>query len=209
MFSIVFWGGLNKGLEAAENRIARVERICESAILPGRPGSINVGKAQMLISRINKRCGYTMMEMMVILVIVGVISAMAVPGFLMVMPRLKLRADARANLNYLRIARSKAVAENRQFGVYFDSGARQAVLFADISNPANATYEDGADSVIERSQVMSQGINYDASSFAGDCVVFYPSGSASVSGSIQVKDAYQGRLYTISVLASTGRATLQ
>jgi len=161
------------------------------------------------MGRIRKKSGYTMMEMMVILVIVGVISAMAVPGFLLMMPRLKLRADARANLNYLRIARSKAVAENRQFGVYFDSGARRAILFADTNNPIAATYDDGADSVIEQTEVLSQGITYDASSFAGDCVVFYPTGSASASGSIQVLDAANGRSYTLSVLASTGRATMQ
>lgn len=163
----------------------------------------------MMKMRIKNIAGYSMMEMMTVIVIVGILSAMAVPGFLAVMPRLKLRADARTNLNYLRLARSKAVAENRQFGVYFDSGARQVVLFADIANPANATYDDGADSVIQRSDVLSQGIAYDASSFAGDCVVFFPTGSASATGSIQVKDTYHGRQYTLSVLASTGRATMQ
>ncbi len=177
---------------------------------PVQPTGIKTtGKAHMFSGRIGKKSGYTMMEMMVILVIVGVISAMAVPGFLLMMPRLKLRADARANLNYLRIARSKAVAENRQFGVFFDSGTRQAILFADINDPASAMYDDGADSVIERTEVLSQNVIYDASTFTGDCVVFYPSGSASASGSIQVLDSANGRSYTLSVLASTGRSTMQ
>jgi Tfp pilus assembly protein FimT len=156
-----------------------------------------------------KMAGYTMMEMMIILVIVGILSAMAVPSFLSMMPRMKLKADARNNINYLRIARSRAVAENAQYGVYFDSGQRKFRFFKDTYEPEDAIYDDGQDSVIETSKAMHAGINYGSSTFANSCVVFYPSGSASVSGSIEIDDSESGKTYTISVLASTGKVSLQ
>jgi prepilin-type N-terminal cleavage/methylation domain-containing protein len=155
------------------------------------------------------RAGYTLMEMMIILVIVGVLASMAVPGFMTMMPRMRLKSDARNNINYLRRARAKSVAENSQYGIYFDSGDRKFILFKDTYEPENTAYDDGQDSIIETSNVMYSGVNYGTSTFAGNCVVFFPSGSASTTGSINILNSTVGKTYTVSVLASTGKVSLQ
>lgn len=152
--------------------------------------------------------GFTMIEMMIIIVIIGIVAAMAVPSFLRTMPRLEARSTARNILNYARLARSKAVAERCQFGVYIDINNARYVLFKDTINPAQETYNEG-DSVVAGPEIIDPDISLSASTFSNNCVVFLPTGGASESGSYTVSTADGAFSYTVSVLSATGRSRMQ
>lgn len=158
--------------------------------------------------RIFGRTGYTMIELMSVIAVIGILSAMAVPVFLRMTPRLNLKSDARTSLNYLRLARSRAVAENGQYGIYFDAGNHRLIFFHDTNLPAAATYEVGQDSIIDSTVVLHNHVAYNTISFAGNTVVFFPSGAASESGTVTLNHTETTRTYTINVLAATGRVTL-
>jgi prepilin-type N-terminal cleavage/methylation domain-containing protein len=155
------------------------------------------------------RNGFTIIELMSVVVIMGVLAAMAIPTFVGMVPRLNLKSDARTNLNYLRTARSRAVSENSQYGVFFDISRNRLILFKDTNNPANTIYTAGQDSVMDSSAVLHRGIAYNSVTFTGNSVVFLSSGSASSSGSLILRQSATSKTYTINVLASTGRVTLQ
>lgn len=148
-----------------------------------------------------------MLEMMIIVVIIGIVAAMAVPSFFSGMPRLKARTEARNVLNMMRLARSKSITEGAQYGVYIDVDNKSYVLFKDISNPATMTYEV-ADSVVSGPLTIPTDV-VPNSSFTGDAVVFMSTGRASQSGTFTFDIPGGGALYTVSVLASTGRSKLQ
>jgi prepilin-type N-terminal cleavage/methylation domain-containing protein len=158
--------------------------------------------------RILKCGGYTIIELMSVIVVIGVLAAMAVPVFVRMAPRLNLKSDARTSLNYLRLARSRAVAENGQYGIFFDTANDRMIFFHDTNSPVTASYEVGLDSVIDSSAVLHNNVAYNTVSFAGNSVVFLPSGAASTSGTVTLNHTETTRIYTISVLAATGRVTL-
>lgn len=162
----------------------------------------------MASKKLHKGNGYTIIELMSVVVVIGILAAMAVPVFVRMAPRLNLKSDARTSLNYLRLARSKAVAENGQYGIFFDTGNRRLILFRDSNLPAAATYESGQDSVIDSSIVLHNNVSFNSVSFAGNTVVFFPSGAASASGTVTLNHTETTRVYTINVLAATGRSTL-
>jgi prepilin-type N-terminal cleavage/methylation domain-containing protein len=152
--------------------------------------------------------GYTMIELMSVVAMIGILAAMAVPVFLSMTPRLNLKSDARNSLNYLRLARSRAVAENSQYGVFFDAGNDRLIYFMDTNDPASAIYDAGQDSVLDSTITLHHGVSYNSVSFASNSVVFLPNGSASESGTIVLDHAETSRTYTINVLASTGKVSL-
>lgn len=160
------------------------------------------------ISGRNRTLGFTMLEMMIIVVIIGIAAAMAAPTFFAGIPKLKARTEARNVLNLVRLARSSSISNGAQYGVYVDIANRQYLFFKDILNPANMIYEPG-DSIISGPEPIPVDVAVLSSSFAGNSVVFLPTGRASQSGNFTFDISGGGALYTVSVLASTGRSKLQ
>ncbi len=148
-----------------------------------------------------------MLEMMIIVVIIGIAAALAAPTFFSAGPRIKARTEARNILNMVRLARSKAISDGAQYGVYLDTGNRRYLLFKNTSNPSMMSY-DTSDSLVSGPVSYSTDLTAN-SSFTGDAVVFISTGRASQSGNFTVDITGGGALYAISILASTGRSKLQ
>jgi prepilin-type N-terminal cleavage/methylation domain-containing protein len=152
--------------------------------------------------------GFTLIEMAIVCVLIGVLAAMAIPMFSRMIPRIKTRAEARNILNFIRIARSRAIAENTQYGVYFDTNARQYLIFKDKVDPSLMTYATG-DSIVGSAVDVDPSVVYTAVNFANNCIVMMPTGAASQSGTISVNSSANDSPFTISVLAATGKTKLQ
>lgn len=152
--------------------------------------------------------GFTMLELMIIVVIIGLVAAMAVPTFYKGMPKLKARTEARNVLNLVRLARSKAISEGTQYGVYINTANKQYLLFKDTLNPTSKTYEIG-DLVSSGPINIERDVLISALNFTNGSVVFLPTGEASQSGSVTFNISGGGAPYSVSVLASTGKSKLQ
>jgi prepilin-type N-terminal cleavage/methylation domain-containing protein len=157
----------------------------------------------------NKRsAGFTMIELAIVAVLIGIMAAMAVPLFTRTIPRIKTHAEARSILNSIRIARSRAVAENAQFGVYIDITGRSYTLFKDIVDPSAMTFNNG-DSIIAGPNILDNAVVYSGTTFANGTVVMLPTGAASQSGNVGVNSDQNDAPFTISVLAATGKTKIQ
>ena len=66
----------------------------------------------------NKK-GYTLIEMMVVVAIIGVLSAMAVPTYISYLPHLRLNSAVRDLISYARSARSQATITGRNTQLNF------------------------------------------------------------------------------------------
>jgi len=149
------------------------------------------------------------MELVIVAVVIGVMAALAVPSFLNFTSKLEAKATARDIVSALRLARSRAISERVQYGVYFNAGAKQFTLFKDKVNPGSWEYEPLAgDSLVSRVD-LEPDVNYGGNTFPSTTVVFTPAGGASSSGNLKIYSTSRGSdtLY-INVLASTGRIKL-
>ncbi len=160
-------------------------------------------------NKLNNNAGFTLIEAMIVVVIIGIFASMAGPSFTNYIPKMKLRADAREKTNYLRQARSRAISENSQYGVYFDDGSHEIVFFKDLVNPEMATYDEGGDSLVIDPVACETNVIFNNNTFTNGAVVFFSNGSASSSGQIDLEDSETGDSFTIDVLASTGRIKLR
>lgn len=151
--------------------------------------------------------GFTMIEVLTVVAIVGIVAALAAPDFLASMRTMRLRADARDQVSYLRLARSSAVTESGNVGVYVDTTSQAMTLFYDLNG--NNILDTG-DSTLLGPISVSSDIRYRSCSFPNQTLVFRPNGSASASGAVELASrADSTRSYTIEVLASTGRVKLR
>jgi len=156
----------------------------------------------------NRRRGFTLIELMVVVVTIGILAAMAGPMFARIVPRLKTRGEARNMLNMIRTAKSRAISENSQYGVYFDINNRSYTLFKDTVNPANASYDNG-DSIVSGPVNLDPNAVYVSTSLTNNCIVMLPTGAASQSGNLIVNSSRGDSRITLSILAATGKSKLQ
>src|SRR5689334_10103049 len=84
------------------------------------PTSARAARARTETSRDGIGGGFTLLELLVVLAILGLTVALAVPVFHRVMPGLELKATARSVAAALREARGLAVSSNREVAVTID-----------------------------------------------------------------------------------------
>lgn len=152
--------------------------------------------------------GITIMELLIVAVIIGITATLAIPRFGQVVRKLKLKNAGRDMTSSLRLARSNAVSQRSQFGVYFNLYDGEYVLFKDLANLGSFTYDAGSDSDAV-TRTLPTKVNFGYTSFPNFAVVFKPDGSASSSGLVELYtcEDYHGS-YTVDVLGSTGRVKL-
>jgi len=150
--------------------------------------------------------GVTLMEMMIILVIIGVMAAMAVPQWLEAMPRLRAQSEAREVVSTLRTARSLSISRKELFGVSFSPSDNLYKTFINRETPGTPSWTPG-DSLVD-STCVGREVALASQTFPTSAVVFNPDGSASASGAIALVSGDSTVTFTIDVLASTGRIRL-
>jgi len=159
-----------------------------------------------MMSKGNTVSGFTMIEALTVVAIIGIVAALVAPDFFASMRSMRLGAAARDHVSYLRLARSTAVNESETVGAYVDTSSHSLRLFYDLNGD---NLLDDADSVFFGPIRMNSEVRYYSCSFPNQTLVFRPNGSASASGILEVSSPCgSGKLYTIEVLASTGRVKL-
>ena len=71
----------------------------------------------------HKNSGFTLMELVVVMAIIGALAALAVPAYIDWLPRYRAKKAAMELSGQLHSVKMKAIKENRTLGVYFDSGS--------------------------------------------------------------------------------------
>ncbi len=138
--------------------------------------------------------GFTLVELLVVLVIMGLITAIAVPHFGRLAPRLEARATAREVVSVLRSARGLAIRDNREVAVVVDLDDRFMAIDAD------RRLEFGSRMGVRLLTGTAELIDGDSGR-----IRFYPDGT-STGGRVTVSD--DGRDYDVRIDWLTGRVTL-
>jgi Tfp pilus assembly protein FimT len=172
-------------------------------------GEQNIKQGGLGMKALKNRKGITLVELMVIVVIIGIIAAMAVPRFSTAISRLQFRNSARNIVSKMRLARSNAISNKQPFGVSVDPDTRTLTLFMDNQNPSMNLYENG-DSVLSVDTLPSDFV-YLATDFGSSAIIYRPNGSASNTGNVWFVSYTEGdavNVGSVEILAATGRTKM-
>jgi prepilin-type N-terminal cleavage/methylation domain-containing protein len=150
--------------------------------------------------------GFTLMELMVVLVIFGIVTAVALPGLNKFLRSVEISGTVDREAATLRIIRQRAVTENNNYVAVL--GANDNILWWDDDNNdgvKNNTEKTGQNMPIPSWITVT---NDPGNTFASDTLTFYPNGSASESGTLIFSNA-DGYQKTLSVIRPTGMVTAQ
>ncbi len=98
---------------------------------------------KMMKRKLGSARGITIIEMMITAVIIGLVAAAAVPRMQIAYERMKFKKANKSVNSTLRLARSMAITDKEQYGVFFDGDSKQVVLFKDVVSPGAYMYEAG------------------------------------------------------------------
>jgi prepilin-type N-terminal cleavage/methylation domain-containing protein len=160
-----------------------------------------------MTKKIDSKQGFTLIELMITVVIIGVVAGMAAPSFQTAWERQRFQGGNKEIVSKLRAARSFAVSSKEPHGIHFDTEAKVYTLFRDVANPGDNTFESG-DSVISADTLPVE-FTYLSTFFENDVIMFKANGSADFTGDGTFITAAETdnliAYYSTNVLASTGR----
>jgi type IV fimbrial biogenesis protein FimT len=90
--------------------------------------------------------GFTMIEVLIVIVILAILMTIAIPGFSRWLPNYRLKGAARDLYSNLQLAKASAIKERAEWAVVFNAGSYQIV-----SGGANRVYDAGGDDAEHKS----------------------------------------------------------
>lgn len=158
--------------------------------------------------KLNSNSGFTLIELMITVVIIGLVSAMAVPRFARAYERMTFRSANREISSTIRLARSMAISNKDVFGVHFNNESKVISLFKkDDTSTLLDTYES-TDSLIRADTVYGI-FDMITTDLANNAISFRPNGSAVFTGGGNIVTLTSNEdligINQFNILASTGR----
>jgi len=157
--------------------------------------------------------GFTLFELMVVILIVGLISALVMPRMAATLPGVQLKSTARAVAASLRYARSKAVYESTPYMAVFDS-AQNFLAVEPVERPMdsaelNDLRETLNSSGLEKVYEFPDGIEFRVLNNSGNAedtelfpVLFFPRGDST--GGRIVLENLRRRQFAVTIDPITG-----
>jgi type IV fimbrial biogenesis protein FimT len=141
-----------------------------------------------------RQAGHTILELTVTLVVIGIVSALAVPSFASLNSRIKIRCATQEIASELRLARQLAMTHRGRVRLSFDFEQQALVSqFADNGRMHHVYRYGGKGIVVEEPS-------------AGPEILFHPSGRSATGTTIRLQGR-DGRSATVTV-GLTGRVSV-
>jgi type IV fimbrial biogenesis protein FimU len=148
-------------------------------------------RAGLFMKTFNKT-GFTLVELMIVLAIVAILSAIALLNFQTYTASRRLNGAAREVYGHLMAIRTQAISENKWIALNIDSN-HQYTMFRD--NNKNGTVDTGESITIKDLHPTYHDVTFSTS--LGTVIVFYPNGTGST-GTLGLTGSTGSKSITIS-----------
>jgi Tfp pilus assembly protein FimT len=152
--------------------------------------------------------GFTLLQTLIVIIIIGIISAIAVPNMTVMLKSYRLKSAANELASTIQLARVTAISQNANSVLNFNAGDQSYLAFSDTGDGGGTT-NDGVQSgteptikTVNISNAYKNQVTLAAPSF-GNTVVFSSQGTCNPNGSITLQSSGGESL---QVILSTGGA---
>ena len=159
------------------------------------------------------QAGFTIAELIMVLVIFSILAAIALPGYLSWLPNYRLKSAARDLVSNMRKARMQAVKENGNIVVRFDDSINPGFYYFDTNNDAAFTAGENRIDFSTYKSGVDYGTGNAASNWKGNnCTqptsITYNSRGSSNTGTIYIHNQDNDICYALSI-SPTGSTKLR
>ncbi len=163
-----------------------------------------------------RECGMSLIELLMVIVILGIMAAVAIPTFSVWMPSYRLKTAARDIYSDLQLAKLKAIRSNGDYAVVFNRGAG---TYQVVSGGPDRDFSTSGDNVIEKTVTLSNyksGVSYGTGNAVNDWtgspvpgtgvsynperVVFNSHGMTNDAGYVYVDNENDDKCYAVGTL---------
>jgi len=116
-----------------------------------------------------RKGGFTLIELLIIIIVIGVMAAIAIPGFSRWGPDMRLKGAVRDLKSAMELSKLKAIRQNANVALTFDTGTNSYTVFVDNGaggGTPNDWIRNGTEEIVRSVTISSDVTMYDAS-FAG------------------------------------------
>lgn len=159
-----------------------------------------------------RKDGFTLIEALVIIIVLGILAAVAIPSFSRYGPDMRLKGAVRDLKSAMELAKLKAIRENAFVALVFNTGTNGYTVFVDNGaggGVANDWTQNGSEQVLTTVTFASDVDMYDASFAGGAARVRFNSRGLpnGLGGHVYMKNANNN--YRGIVLSMVGHVQIQ
>jgi len=166
---------LTERTECTEKNNKNLSDLC-GLCLPRSFGKWYWGERKMRVSQMlrKRQSGFTLIEMMIVIAVLAIMSAIAIPNFMSLLPGMRLNGAARQVMGDLMAARMNAVKLNKRTKVFFSSS--QYSIRDDANNDGTVESDESTTTPLPPPKNIQE--NYhDVSLSASSNPIFYARGT--------------------------------
>ena len=158
-------------------------------------------------NKVKRRGGFTLVELMVVIVIFGIMTAVALPGFNKFMRAMDLNNQVQVIATQMRVMRQRAITENNTYRLWYDWFNRSFGWWDDDNSDFTFVFgEQWAPAQPEPAWISVA--NSATNPMTQFWTTFNPDGTASQSFTLIFSNS-DGYSRTISIIRPTGMVTVQ
>lgn len=180
----------------------------------------------MSLAKLQQRgAGFTLVELMIVVAIMGILAGIAYPLMLSWLPNMRVRGAARDVYSVMQRAKAEAIERGGNVAIVFNTAANTYTMFVDANSnrlldagelpllssgpmPNGVAFDNRAAPPLPAIEVKGADDIVDGVSFASNAVAFTPRGLPVGTGTVALFVAATGRQRTVTVTIA-GRVRMQ